>query len=874
MLDHLALMLLINEGSSIGTRSTAGHTAGSPQRRLLVWIAFFWTLATVSAISHRNTAELEYISPVLSINHVEHPNGINLELSISSDSHVSNLARRWYVQFDPNNAKALNDQYKPSLGSSSDSLALYTFLTRNNSQVELPQSTLKFKLTLAQQEDSWTQIEDQNGVKDESLSVLEGNAYRSVQKLKGNKEVSTYSPVGWARIVVSNSSDAISFMGSWLVDDESNLGMPQTIYHLTTVEHLLATLNGNEKQKLLDKNWGLNQAIVWRDADIDTDGPLNTMEKYGEEDFEYLNELDKGHNKNMFRRDSDVNGNYGTGASLYSTIGDTSGCPKQRMVSLTGAAVDCNFMKQFNSTQSVRSYLLDTVSQSSRFFEQGFNITLGLKQIIMPNSSECAASDAEYPWNYQCVQNGSSMNDRLDSFTDWRKTRSDDGIATWTLFTDCGQASMVGIAWAGLVCQGGGTSVVTHSLLDAHVLAHELGHSFGAVHDCDNSTCSNNSDRTSACCPGSSDACMPSGQFLMNPSTGSSQQAFSPCTQGNVCSNIARLAINSTCLLANAGGINLISENVCGNGIVEEGEECDCGGVEGCKGNPCCDPLTCKYTEGSQCDDTNEQCCTGCKFASTTTHCREPNGPCDMGQVCPGNSATCPGPRLIDDGASCQLPNNNATDLQCSSGHCTSRDLQCQLLMANGVVTVGGYKLNLQKSCDSRSCQISCADPAFQNNCFILQRNYIDGTPCAGTGTCRSGQCVGGQSSFFGSSGDSDDDDGYGSGAWPWWKYIVIALGSFVGLSFFVWLLATCSPSKKKRRQANPPDGPAEFYYPPPLPPSLAPRYTNFPPPPPVYSPPPPAYLAEDQSGSSLELEPVNLPPAPAHNSKTRGRPR
>lgn len=861
---------------SIETRRIITWTPCSSCKLLLFWTALLWAISTVSAVSLRNTAELRYIAPVLSINHIDSPNGINLEVSIGSDDHISNLARRWYVQFDPNNAQALNEQYRPSLKSSSDSLALYTFLTRNTSQVEVPQKTLKFKLTLAQQEDDWLQIEDENGVKDSTLSVLEGTAYRNVFKLKNNKEVSTYNPVGWARVVVSNSSSGTSFMGSWLVDDETNLGTPQTVYHLTTVEHLAATLSGSEKKQLLDKNWSADQAIVWREADVDNEGPLNSMEKFPVNDFKYLDELDQGHATMKFRRD-DVSGNSPNGVSLYTTIGDTSGCPQKRMVSLTGIAVDCNFMSQFNSTQSIRSYLLDTVSQSSRFFEQGFNITLGLKHIIMPNSTDCPASDPQYPWNYQCVQNGSSINDRLNSFTDWRKTRSDDGIATWTLFTDCGQGSLVGIAWAGLVCQKGGTSVVTKTLLDPHVLAHELGHSFGAVHDCDSDTCSKLDDTTSNCCPGSSNACLPNGQYLMNPSAGSSQQSFSACTQGNVCTNIARRTINSTCLLANSGGINLISENVCGNGIVEEGEECDCGGVEGCKGNPCCDPLTCKYTVGSQCDDTNEQCCSGCKFAASDTVCRQSTGPCDFDQYCPGNSTSCPGPRLAENGKSCQLPDRNSTGLSCVAGHCTSRDLQCQLIMANRTVTVGGRPLNLQKACDSTSCQISCIDPNFTGNCFMLHQNYLDGTPCAGTGTCRNGQCIGGKSSFF--------DDAGGSGGWAWWKYIAVAIGAFAGVSFFLYILTMLTRGCSKRLRAYQASQP---YYPPP--PSMDPTYNTYPPPPPsmeptynIYAPPPPMYRSDDpppptyatreyddRGASSSEV--FYAPPERARGSKSRVR--
>src|SRR5579871_6798225 len=214
----------------------------------------------------------------------------------------------------------------------------------------------------------------------------------------------------------------------------------------------------------------------------------------------------------------------------------------------------------------------------------------------------------------------------------------------------------------------------------------------------------------------------------MNPTTMDATNRFSECTIGNICSGFASKQVSTSCLTSNRN-VTLITAGECGNGIVEEGEECDCGGTSGCAGNTCCDPTTCKFTTGSVCDDSNDVCCQNCQFAPSTKVCRPSvDANCDPAETCTGNSSACPTDITKPDGTNC------GNGLQCASGSCTSRDLQCQQIV-NG--STG--------ACDSSSCMLTCTSPSTgANTCLIVQQNYVDGTPCGLGGTCQTGVCEGG----------------------------------------------------------------------------------------------------------------------------------
>jgi hypothetical protein len=93
----------------------------------------------------------------------------------------------------------------------------------------------------------------------------------------------------------------------------------------------------------------------------------------------------------------------------------------------------------------------------------------------------------------------------------------------------------------------------------------------------------------------------------------------------------------------------VISLQMCGNGIVENGEDCDPGfNVT----SNCCNSATCKFTPGAVCDPASSPCCTAqCSFAPSTQVCRPAkDSRCDSAEMCTGNSSTCPPDHFASNG--------------------------------------------------------------------------------------------------------------------------------------------------------------------------------------------------------------------------------
>ncbi|KAL4882051.1 Metallo-peptidase family M12-domain-containing protein [Aspergillus karnatakaensis] len=453
----------------------------------------------------------------------------------------------------------------------------------------------------------------------------------------------------------------------------------------------------------------------------------------------------------LSKRQNDISGNNGNmgGINLQNTIGDKSGCPSTMLVALIGVATDCSFWEKFNGKSDVEDAVISMVNSASNVFEDSFNISLGLRNLTITERACTENPSTAAQWNMPCSQG--NLTSRLDLFSQWRGQQTDDN-AYWTLMSACPTGSEVGLAWLGQLCNsevGEGSSgtganvVVSTGGAEWQIFAHESGHTFGAVHDCTSQACSENQQTSSQCCPLSRSTCDARGDYIMNPSTGTDITEFSQCTIGNICSAIGRNSVKSSCLSENRGIVTYTGAQ-CGNGIVEEGEDCDCGGEENCGNNDCCDASTCKFKNDAVCDDANDNCCISCQYASSDVVCRASRGECDFAETCTGNSSACPTDTYKDDGDDC---GDSGSGLKCASGQCTSRDAQCESYMGDVAGT------NNTRPCDEGPwpiCQMYCRDPdqssGLQLSCLTNNQNYLDGTSCGNSGQCRNGRCVGSKS--------------------------------------------------------------------------------------------------------------------------------
>lgn len=191
-----------------------------------------------------------------------------------------------------------------------------------------------------------------------------------------------------------------------------------------------------------------------------------------------------------------------------------------------------------------------------------------------------------------------------------------------------------------------------------HVFVHEIGHQFGLVH----------TDKTPSCKE------PPDFVYLMRDKTTDKDKPYvwSPCSIEHMKNDRP----TRYCLRMREG--EKFGQPICGNGMVEDGEECDCI-PNTCK--KCCNN-ECQLTPGSNCS--NGPCCdiSNCTLTKGN-ECRAALDSCDIPELCDGNSTKCSPNYVVADGYRCK---DSSAPGYCYNGRCGSHSDTCSWIFVKSVV--------------------------------------------------------------------------------------------------------------------------------------------------------------------------------------------
>ncbi|CAI5763858.1 and metalloproteinase domain-containing 20-like [Podarcis lilfordi] len=241
----------------------------------------------------------------------------------------------------------------------------------------------------------------------------------------------------------------------------------------------------------------------------------------------------------------------------------------------------------------------------------------------------------------------------LSNFNDWRTNTLNKHLENDAahLFVYKGFGRTRGLSYLGTICWTdracGVESYVGYSLSDfSNTFTHELGHNLGMQHDSKYCTCERH-----ACIMAAAQA---------------NTDKFSNCSYQNYFE-----LRNTPCLLIPPEPDKMYKLKHCGNKVVEDGEQCDCGSPDQCKLDPCCQS-NCMLRPGATC--AFGRCCAECQYLPAHYVCRQEVSSCDLPEYCNGTSEWCPKDVYVQDGTPC------SDGVYCYHGNCTTHSEQCKMI--------------------------------------------------------------------------------------------------------------------------------------------------------------------------------------------------
>ncbi|CAK0868901.1 unnamed protein product [Prorocentrum cordatum] len=361
-----------------------------------------------------------------------------------------------------------------------------------------------------------------------------------------------------------------------------------------------------------------------------------------------------------------------------------------------GAVITSNVWinENFQTDLEAEDWIHAMVENANMAYEPQLNINLQLGSLYIQKTHDGAPGWDQGP---SCPMD---LNAQLWQMVLWEPTAPDTTMGVWHIFDDCyqqaynGGSGLIGLAYIGVLCYDWGYNVganwISHPPYTNptwHIFAHEMGHNFGAQHSFEQGQ-------------GTTGGIMDYGDGTIN-----GVYRFNDLRFSDICTQLTSQV--NTC-----SGFSTF-EAVCGNGVTEPGEGCEC--------------------------SDRSQACDGCCSCQLDARIGAPAEPMQCSPDAIGHGGCCNERGMFEDvGTECTLAEVRG---YCNQGACVTNHVCAYSGMFEGFCGL-----------EADGCKIKCAQ-AGDGTCLSLRNwevngqpinNVPDGTPCTESGyvgKCNAGDC-------------------------------------------------------------------------------------------------------------------------------------